>query len=68
MKKKTIEQVAEMSGTELRVYLLSLTPVERAKINNDELLKARGTAILQKKMDNIDAMQKTKPIAYANKR
>ena len=68
MKKKTIEQIAEMSGTELRVYLLTLTPAERAKINNDELLKARGAAILQKKMDNIDAMQKTKPIAYANKR
>lgn len=68
MKKKTIEQVAEMSPAQLSIYLLTLTPAERAKINNDELLKARGAAILKKKMDNIDAMQKTKPIAYANKR
>ena len=68
MKKKTIEQVAEMSGAELSIYLLTLTPAERAKINNDELLKVRGAAILQKKMDNINDMQKTKPIAYVNKR
>ena len=67
MKKKTIEQVAEMSGTELKVYLLTLTPADRAKINNDELLKARGAAILKKKVDNLNAMQKTKPIAYLNK-
>lgn len=67
MKKKTIEQVAEMSARELSVYLLTLTPAERAKINNDELLKARGAAILQKKMDNINDMQKTKPIAYVSK-
>jgi len=67
MKKKTIEQVAEMSGTELKVYLLTLTPADRAKINNDELLKARGAAILKRKVDNLNAMQKTKPIAYLNK-
>ena len=67
MKKKTIEQVAEMSAIELSVYLLALSPTERAKINNDELLKARGAAILQKKMDNINDMQKTKPIAYVKK-
>ncbi len=68
MEKKTVEQIAEMSGTERRKYLLSLTPAERAEINNDELLKARGAAIFQKKVDNINAMQKTKPIAYLNKR
>lgn len=68
MKKKTVEQVAAMSATELTVYLLTLTPAERAKINNDELLKARGAAIFQKKVDNINALQKTKPLAYLNKR
>jgi len=67
MNKKTIEQVAEMSATELRIYLLTLTPADRAKINNDELLKARGAAILKRKVDNLNAMQKTKPIAYLNK-
>jgi len=67
MKKKTIEQVAEMSATELSIYLLTLTPADRAKINNDELLKARGAAILKRKVDNLNAMQKTKPIAYLNK-
>ena len=67
MNNKTIEQVAEMSATELRIYLLTLTPANRAQINNDELLKARGAAILKKKVDNLNAMQKTKPIAYLNK-
>jgi len=67
MKKKTIEQVAEMSATELSIYLLTLTPANRAQINNDELLKARGAAILKRKVDNLNAMQKTKPIAYLNK-
>ena len=55
MKKKTIEQVAEMSGTELSIYLLTLTPAERVEINNDELLKARGAAILQKLVANTNA-------------
>jgi hypothetical protein len=68
MKKKTVEQVAAMSARELTVYLLTLTPAERSKINNDELLKARGAAIFQQKVENLNAMQKTKPIAYANKR
>ena len=68
MNKKTIDQVAEMSATELRIYLLTLTPANRAKINNDELRKAMGAAILKKKVDNLNAMQKTKPIAYLNKR
>ena len=67
MKKKTVEQLAAMSARELTVYLLTLTPAERAKIN-DELLKARGAAILQQKVDDLNAMQKTKPIAYANKK
>ena len=68
MKKKTIEQVAEMSAIELRIYLLTLTPANRAKINNDELRKAMGAAILKKKVDNLNDLQKTKPIAYLNKR
>ena len=68
MNKKTIEQVAEMSATELRIYLLTLTPENRAKINSDEFRKAMGAAILKKKVDNLNAMQKTKPIAYLNKR
>ena len=67
MKKKTIEQVAEMSATELSIYLLTLTPANRAQISNDELLKARGAAILKKKVDDLNAMQKTRPIAYLNK-
>ena len=54
MEKKTIEQIAEMTGAERRKYLLALTPAERAEINNAELLKAVNAATLKKMVENLN--------------
>lgn len=63
MNKEKIKQFAETPATELRENLIVLTPAERAEIKNYELLKARGAAILQKMVDNLNDTQKTKPLA-----
>ncbi len=69
MNKEKNKQLAEMPGTGLRENLLVLTPAERAEIKNYEVLKARGEAILKKKVDNINATQDvtTRPLARVNK-
>lgn len=52
MEKKTIEQLVEMPGEQLRTYLVGLT-VKRAEINN-ELYKAKIAADVQKLVDNLN--------------
>jgi len=52
MEKKTIEQLVEMPGEQLRTYLVALT-VKRAEINN-ELYKAKIAADVQKLVDNLN--------------
>jgi hypothetical protein len=52
MEKKTIEQLVEMSGEELKAYLGSFTVIERTEIN-DELHKAKIAADVQKLLDNL---------------
>lgn len=53
--KKTIEQIAAMSGTERSRYLLSLSNDERQAINERELLKAIDIATVQMLIVNLNA-------------
>ena len=53
--KKTIEQIAAMSGTERSRYLLSLPNDERRAIDEEKLLKAIDTATVQMLKDHLNA-------------
>jgi hypothetical protein len=53
--KKTIEQIAAMSGTERSRYLLSLPNDERQAIDEEELLKAIDIATVQMLIDGMNA-------------
>ena len=52
--KKTIEEIARMSGTERSRYLLSLSNNERQAINERELLKAIDIATVQMLIVNLN--------------
>jgi hypothetical protein len=54
-KKKTIEQIAAMSGAERSRYLLSLPNEERQAIDEEKLLKAIDTATVQMLKDDLNA-------------
>jgi hypothetical protein len=53
--KKTIEQIAAMSGAERSRYLRSLSHDERQAINAEKLLKAIDTATVQMLKDDLNA-------------
>lgn len=53
--KKTIEQIAAMSGAERSRYLLSLPNDERQAIDEKKLLKAIDTATVQMLKDDLNA-------------
>ena len=53
--KKTIEEIAAMSGIERSRYLLSLSNDERQAINERELLKAIDIATVQMLIVNLNA-------------
>ena len=53
--KKTIEQIAAMSGAERSRYLLSLPNDERQAIDEEELLKAIDIATVQMLIDGMNA-------------
>jgi len=53
MEKKTIEQLLEMSGKDLRAYLMALPEAER-QIVDDELDKAMAGDTVKKMTDNLN--------------
>jgi hypothetical protein len=53
--KKTIEEIATMSGTERSRYLLLLPNDERQAIDEEELLNAIDAATVQMLINNLDA-------------
>jgi len=55
LEKKTIEQIAAMSGTERSRYLLLLPNDERQAIDEEELLNAIDAATVQMLINNLNA-------------
>jgi len=53
--KKTIEEIAAMSGTERSRYLLLLPNDERQAIDEEELLNAIDAATVQMLINNLNA-------------
>jgi len=53
--KKTIEEIAAMSGTERSRYLLLLPDDERQAIDEEELLNAIDDATVQMLINNLNA-------------
>jgi len=53
--KKTIEEIAAMSGTERSRYLLLLPDDERQAIDEEELLNAIDAATVQMLINNLNA-------------
>ena len=53
--KKTIEEIAAMSGTERSRYLLLLPNDERQAIDEEELLNAIDAATVQMLISNLNA-------------
>lgn len=57
--KKTIEEIAGMSGTERTRYLTSLPSDERQAIDEEELLNAIDAATVQMLINNLNAETET---------
>ena len=55
LERKTIEEIAVMSGTERGRYLLSLPNDERQAIDEEELLNAIDAATVQMLINNLNA-------------
>lgn len=53
--KKTIEEIAAMSGTERSRYLRSLPNDERQAMDEEQLLQAIDTVTVQMLRDNLNA-------------
>ena len=53
--KKTIEEIAAMSGTERTRYLISLPNDERQAIDEEELLNAIDAATVEMLINNLNA-------------
>jgi len=54
MEKKTIEQLLNMSGKDLRAYLMAL-PVPERKIVDEQLSKAMAADTVRKMVDNLNS-------------